>query len=250
MSPLNELFDKIFVLTIERNKDRHPSVKQNLKGIDFEFWYGIDVPKIFPNVAHVVDMPDEFFVENKIDKSFVSVMTKGQLGAYTSIKQMINEVQDKYQSVLIFEDDFVALKDDWQDILKKAYEELPPDWDILLAGYLYYGKGYQMSYSRHRRWLFKLYNSSKRILGLGGIVNPIPKKYSWHLDKSGTGLGGHAYCISSQGAKKLMQYLTPMKESGDVLIKKLIEQNLLNAYSVYPCLFEQNKVFGSKTELT
>jgi hypothetical protein len=33
-----------------------------------------------------------------------------------------------------------------------------------------------------------LYNSSKRILGLGGIVNPIPKKYSRHLDRSGTGL--------------------------------------------------------------
>jgi glycosyl transferase family 25 len=250
MSPLNALFDKIFVLTIERNKDRHPAVKQNLKGIDFEFWYGIDVPKLFPHVAHVIDMPDEFFVENEIDKSSVSVMTRGQLGAYTSIKQMINEVQDKYQSVLIFEDDFFPLRDDWQTILQSAYQELPREWDILLAGYLYYGRGYQMTYTRNRRWLFNLYNSSKKLLGLGGIVKPIPKTYSEHLDKSGTGLGGHAYCISKQGAGKLMRYLTPMKESGDVLIKKLIEQNLLNAYSVYPCLFEQNKSFGSKTELS
>jgi glycosyl transferase family 25 len=146
MSPLNKLFDKIFVLIIERNQDRHPSVKQNLKGIDFEFWYGFNVPRLFQMLL-TFDMPYEFFVKSKIDKSFVSVMTKGQLGAYTSIGQMIKEVQDKYQRVLIFEDDVVALKDDWQEILRKAYEELPQDWDLLLAGDLYYGKGYEMSYS-------------------------------------------------------------------------------------------------------
>lgn len=250
MSVLNKLFDKIYVLTIERNKDRHSCVKQNLKGIDFEFWYGIDIPQVFPHIDHVVNMPNDFFIENKIDKSYVIVWTKGQLGAYTSIRQMINEVKNKYKSVLIFEDDFTPIKKNWQKMLQKAYEELPANWDILLVGYLYDGTAYKLSYHRHLRWFFDIYNSAKKHLGLRGVVNSTPKKYSSHLDTSGTALGGHAYCLSDKGAKKLMQYLNPMRECGDILIKKLIEQNALNAYSVYPCLFQQNKSFGSKTEIS
>ena len=249
MSALNELFDKVFVLTIERNADRHPSVKENLKGVNFEFWYGMDVPVIFPDVQHVYQIPDDFFIKNNIDKSGVSVWTKGQLGAYASITKMISEVEEKYEQVLIFEDDFLTLSKDWQTILKKAVEELPEEWDILLIGYLYYGKAYKLVYRRSLRWIFNLYNSVKKYTGLAVVVKPAPKKYSHHLDTAGTALGGHAYAISNKGAKKLMQHLNPMRVTGDILVKKLIESEELNAYSVYPCLFTQNKLFASKTEV-
>ena len=249
MSVLNTIFDKIFVLTIERNAERHQSVKEHLTGTDFEFWYGIDVAKVFPNSDSVGLMPDAFFEEHRIDKSYVSAWTKGQLGAYTSIKNMISEVDKKYSRALIFEDDFVALKKDWQNILEKAVAELPDDWEILLVGYLYYGKGYKLCYNRKLRWIFNFYNFLKEYLGIKGFVRPTPKKYSTYLDLSGTALGGHAYALSNKGANKLMAHMTPMQKSGDILIKKLIENNEIEAYSVYPCLFGQNEKFGSKTEV-
>jgi len=250
MSVLNKIFDRVFVLTIERNADRHASVKKQLKDIDFDFWYGIDVPLVFPDAASVSQIPDSFFIENEIDKSFVSAWTKGQLGAYTSIAKMTKEVGDKYGQVLIFEDDFIALRENWQQVLAKAVAELPNDWDILLVGYLYYGKAYKLAYNRKLRWIFNIYNTAKKIAGRAGAVKPAPKTYSEHLDKSGTALGGHAYAISKKGARKLMQYLNPMQITGDILVKKLIEKGDLNAYSVYPCLFKQNESFGSKTEVS
>lgn len=249
MSVLNTIFDKVLVLTIQRNTDRHPSVKNHLKEVNFDFWYGIDVPKAFPGIEHVSGIPNDFFIDNTIDKSYVSAWTKGQLGAYTSIKQMVSEVDEKYESALIFEDDFVPVQKDWQKTLQMAVEELPEDWDILLVGYLYDGKGYQLCYNRKWRWLFNIYNGIKKCTGIKGFVKPTPKKYSTHLDRSGTCLGGHAYAISAKGAKMLMEHLTPMRKSGDILIKKLIEDKAIKAYSVYPCLFRQDDAFGSKTEV-
>ncbi len=77
----------------------------------------------------------------------------------------------------------------------------------------------------------------------------LPKKFSRHLDRSGVCYGGHAYCLSKKGAINLSKYLNPMKESGDVLVSKLIIEEKLNAYSVYPCLFLQNTKFESKTKI-
>lgn len=56
--------------------------------------------------------------------------------------------------------------------------------------------------------------------------------------------------LSKKGAKKLLQHLNPMQATGDILVKRLIENGELNAYSVYPCLFKQNESFGSKTEVS
>src|SRR4051794_21382124 len=131
MSVLNTIFDNVLVLTIPRNVDRHQAVTEILNGVKFQFWYGIDVPKLFPEVQYVSQMPDTFFSEHGINKSYVSAWTKGQLGAYTSIKQMVCEVAKKYESALIFEDDFIPLQEGWKMVLQKAYEELPADWDIL-----------------------------------------------------------------------------------------------------------------------
>jgi glycosyl transferase, family 25 len=249
MSKINQLFDKVYVLTIERNRDRHEAVNKHLNDTEFEFWYGIDIPQMFPDIEHVIQIPDTFFLNNKIDKKHVSAWTKGQLGAYLSIRNMIETVSTNHKCALMFEDDFVPVRLDWMEKVNAAIKDLPEDWDILLLGYFYYGKAYKLAYNRKLRFIPVLLNSlRKRLLGKN-VVKKLPKKISTNLDLAGTSLGGHAYCISKKGAEKLMSYMTPMKESGDVLISKLIQNDLINAYAVYPCLFDQNRVFKSKTEV-
>ena len=39
MDKLNEVFDKIFVLTIPSFTDRIENMKQRLEGVDYEFFY-------------------------------------------------------------------------------------------------------------------------------------------------------------------------------------------------------------------
>lgn len=249
-SNLDALFNKIYVLTIDRNYDRHPSVQKILEGMDFEFWYGFDTNRVFPDKKFVSDLPDVFFSKNNIDKEHVSWWTKGQLGAYFSIKNMIKHVaKSDYKQVLIFEDDFMPVEKKWPKKVFKAIEELPIDWDVLLLGYLYRGPSYKYAYYRSMRGIIKAWNYLKCFFKKENVA-VLPEKFSKNLDKSGVCTGGHAYCLSRKGAIYLSEFLDPMKESGDNLINKLIIEKKINAYSIYPCLFLQNSKFDSKTEVS
>ena len=246
---INKLVDKIYVLTIERNSDRHPNIRSILESMDFEFWYGLDAPRNFAGKKYVSDIEDQFFINNDIDKGHVSRLTVGQFGAYFSIKKMINHVAKcEYDKVLIFEDDILPLKTNWKNILSKSLEELPEDWDILLVGYVYDGRLYKHCYNRNMRFVVKTYNALRSLLKKKNVIGRFPAKFSKHLDASGYCMGGHAYCLSKNGAKLLSSYLSPMQDSGDVLISHLIVEKKIKAYSVYPCLFFQDRrKFGSKT---
>jgi len=244
------MFDKIYVLTIDRNNDRHPQVESILKDINFEYWYGFDARKNFPDKKFVCYIENDFFFENDIDKEYVSRMTVGQLGAYFSIKKMIDHIAScAYDKVLIFEDDMLPLRKDWKQVLQKAVAELPGDWDVLLAGYIYDGNLYKYARDRNMRPFIKGYNYLKNIFKPGNVIDKLPIKYSKHLDFAGYCTGGHAYCISKKGAKIISANLSPMRDSGDVLISRLITKNKIKAFSVYPCLFLQDRKFASKTEI-
>jgi|GEM_PF-2971642 len=248
-SEINRLVDKVYVLTIARNADRHPNVQSILKNIPFEFWIGFDAKVNFPKQKYVCDIQEEFFLSNDVDRKFAEGSTIGQFGAYLSIKKMIDHVaRSGYNRVLIFEDDMLPLKSNWESILQKALEELPADWDILLAGYLYDGTLYKYSYIRSLRIIVKTYNGLKSFFKKGKIIKRLPAKFTKHLDVSGYSTGGHAFCLSRKGATILSSYLTPMRDSGDLLISRLIVEEKIQAFSVYPCLFIQDNRFASKTK--
>lgn len=247
MNSLNGVIDRIYVLTIERNMDRHPNMKAILNNINFEFWYGVDAKQTFKGIKYVSEIGDDFFIRNNINKEHVSRLTLGQFGAYFSIKKMIDHIAiSGYNIVLNFEDDVKVLNDRWQIILKKAIEELPADWDLLLLGYNYDGLLYKYAYQRRFRMIIKLWYGLQNMVKKRGS-HKIPVKFSKHLDQSGFSMGGHAYCLSKKGASLLSSYLTPMRESGDILFSDLISENKIKAFSVYPCLFLQDPKFGSKT---
>lgn len=246
---INNLVDKIYVLTIERNSDRHPNVRSILKGTSFEFWYGLDARDEFNGKKYVSDIEDNFFIENEIDKGFASSSTIGQFGAYLSIKKMIDYIaKSEYEKVLLFEDDLLPLNKDWKNIFKKSFEELPGDWDILLLGYFYDGSLYKYSYKRYMRPIIKAYNRLRHFLKKKSLIRNLPLKFSKHLDISGYSMGGHAYCLSKKGAQLLSSYLSPMRDSGDLLISRLVVEKKIKAFSVYPCLFFQDRKFASKTD--
>ncbi len=244
---INTLFDKIFVLTINRNLKRRLIVDKNLKSIQFEYWFGFDLPSEFSNIKYVSDLSNEFFENNTLDKYSVKRMTKGQLGAYLSIKKIIEFIaSNDFKQVMIFEDDFNPLKKNWENILCNAIQELPNDWDILLVGYIYSGFSYKLAYYRTFRPLLKIWSWIKKIITNKPQII-LPNMFSNNLDTSGLCSGGHAFCLSHKGAILLSKHLNPMKMSGDELVCKLISEKKIKAYSVYPCLFSQNKLFESET---
>lgn len=247
MKKMKEIFDKIFVLTIKENADRHPSVKRILSDNTFEFWYGFNPKNEFKDAKYVRDIPIDFFNKNGIDFEYTTRFTMGQLGAYYSIKQMIDHIaENKYNLVLNFEDDMTPLKSNWEEILENAIAELPIGWDILLVGYNYNGRIYKLNYHRSLRIVYRIWNKITNLFRKNGAISP-PVKFSQHLDYSGYSTGGHAYCISKKGAEILSAHLKPMCSSGDVLVGELLLTKKIKVFCVYPCLFEQNSNFDSKT---
>ena len=64
---------------------------------------------------------------------------------------MIDNIAVNSQQAIIFEDDFIPINNDWQNILKCALSEIPADWDVLLLGYYYQGIMYNLAYHRPLR---------------------------------------------------------------------------------------------------
>lgn len=247
----SRFINKIFVLTIERNTERHPHVNAVLEGVDFQFWYGLDAPAFFKGKKHVAEIDDVFFIDNNVDKAHVSYLSIGQFGAYFSIRKMINHIAEKaYEATVIFEDDIQPLQKKWKLICEKAFTQLPDDWDILFLGYDYDGPIYKLYYKRHLRVALTAYYWLKKKINGWERINRYPKRFTRNLDISGFSMGGHAFCISKKGAALLSSHLNPMKDSGDVLLSQLIRENKIKAFSVYPCLFSQDRrKFGSKTRV-
>lgn len=236
MNPLNTIFDKVFVLTIERNRDRHPQVEAILEGVNFEYWYGYDIQTMFPGIESVYQIPQSFFDHHEIDKEFAKHYTRGQLGVYLSVKKMMEYISEqKLSQVLLFEDDFLPKKKDWQLRIQKAMRELPADYHVFLLGFYY------ASPSTTKRWL-------RPVVKLLKNIHPMTTMYSTYLDIPGDCTGGHAYVVSRAGADYLRTFYHPMQLTGDLLLAKLIREEKVNAYSIYPCLFDQDtKKFKSTT---
>jgi len=113
-------FEKIYLINLEERQDRLEKslINFNNYGIDnFERVDGIKIRK--ENYPYLEDRE------------------KCQLGCALSFYKTIEKAYEKkFNSILIFEDDFefIHSKDDTNLFLKKSIDNLPPDWDIFYLG--------------------------------------------------------------------------------------------------------------------
>lgn len=64
--PLNEFFDKVFIISIKRNEQRLYSFLQENKDLQVELFEGIDGKMLFPDIEFVSQFPGYFFEQNKL----------------------------------------------------------------------------------------------------------------------------------------------------------------------------------------
>jgi GR25 family glycosyltransferase involved in LPS biosynthesis len=118
MKILNEVFDKVFVLTTPYFEQRIQNMKERLEGCQYDFFYGAYGGDI--DVAHY--------------RSLGSRLTRGQLACalshYQICEKMVNENLD---NVLILEDD-CGFHDNIQS-LPEYYSQLPHNYGIFFLGY-------------------------------------------------------------------------------------------------------------------
>ncbi len=118
MKILNEIFDKILVITIPSFSDRIENMKKRLDGVEYEFFYG----------AYGRDIDVEYY------RSRGSRLTRGQLGCALSHYKIYQKmVDDDLDNVLILEDDCVFSQNIVE--LEQYYSQLPENYSVFYLGY-------------------------------------------------------------------------------------------------------------------
>ena len=100
---LQKYFDKIFVITLDRAKDRQESTRKYLDGIAFDFFFGAD--KLQMDLPTMIK--EGIYDEGKAKQMnrYGKKMVLGHIACSLSHLNLYKHiVENKYQRVLIFED--------------------------------------------------------------------------------------------------------------------------------------------------
>lgn len=233
-SILNEYYDHIYVLTLERAKSRQEKISNSLKGLNYEFWLGKDKANFDVEELKAAGIYDEAAAK-KIHR-YNKPMNPGQIGCSWSHRCIYEDVLAKgYNRVLIFEDDALPEPSALQHT-QQIVDELPKDADLLFWGY-----GDQYVPGKISR-LTQLVYHVQHSLGLlkwnhTMISNLYPKPFSEHLFTAGFHDFTYAYAITREGAAKLLELQTPIKYIADNLLAWACTNKWVNGY------ITRNKVF-------
>ena len=231
---LNQYYDHIYVLTLERAKNRQQKIQESLKGLNYEFWMGKDKAHFDVETLKQQGIYDEAGAR-KIHR-YNKPMNAGQIGCSWSHRCIYEDIIAKgYQRALIFEDDALPNPEallHTQQIL----DELPADADLLFWGY---GDQYPPgSFSRFKQIAYHVQHA----LGLlkwnhKMIAHLYPKPFSEHLFTAGFHDFTYAYAVTRAGAEKLLQLQTPVKYIADNLLAWACTNGWVKGY------ITRNKVF-------
>lgn len=247
--PFNEYFEKVYVISIQRNKDRLATFIRLHPNLIFEVFEGVDGKELFPELQHVWMFPIEFFTKHDLLYERCRHWNKGQLGCAMSNLMVQKKIIEKnLNRVLILEDDAFIINNRL-DFFANALDELPPDWDLF---YLGFNPPSKWSENRFTRFVLRIKHIIQPRYTEDLSSGDFRKRYfsssfSRHLNKPGVYAGTHAYALSFEGAKKVVQLDTPLQYGFDTTLMYANYNKLLNSYSLKKQLIIPNDNF--KTSL-
>jgi glycosyl transferase family 25 len=109
-TPLNNFFDFIYIITLERATERQQKITEPLEGLNYTFFYGVDKKDL--TLDHLIESgiyDEKKAIElNRYDKP----MNTGQVGCSWSHRLVYEDMlKNGYRKVLILEDDVVPNKE-------------------------------------------------------------------------------------------------------------------------------------------
>jgi GR25 family glycosyltransferase involved in LPS biosynthesis len=203
-------FSKVFVINMAKDTHRMRQVAQELQKSHTIFER---IEGLTPNTI------DRYELQKSVSpfcRMFCTNATVGCALTHHVLWQKI--VADDLSSALILEDD-VYFVEGWQQILHDAVAQLPRNWDML-----YLGCGGLCDKEQIKNPLMKVFVPFRSPNG--------STKVSDNLFVPGFPLLTHAYAVSAQGCRKLLQAIDKIKFHIDFLIAS--NQNALNIYACHP----------------
>lgn len=235
--PLNNFFDKIYVITLKRATDRHLHIQQELDGLQYSLFYGAD--KMDLNLEQLA-LQQEYDPELAIKKNVMHKrMTAGEVGCSISHRMIYQEViKHQYNKVLILEDDVVI---DRKNILlfETISKELPDNWQLWYLGYTKNVTPPANAVAKKLFYHFCYSLGIKRTLNHTVINHLYPTPYTALLQKAGFHDCTHAYAVTNEAASILLKQQTPVQYTADNLLAFTCGNNLLQAFISIPVLINQ-----------
>ena len=224
---LNEFFDARWVLSIPRNSERHPAIREQLQGLDFEFFWGVDGKALAENDPRY-DLPRA----RSFYKRGVHV---NELACTMSHLVIFQAILDKgLERVLILEDDAVPIRRHFHWV-PRCLMSLPAGWELF---YLGYRDGELRGFAREAQELFGKRRDETEIVSRSvgkGIRTAALHDFT------------HAYAVTREGARKLLEGGYPVYHTADGWLEENVRGRKVNAYIGVPKLFAQRS--GLKTSL-
>ena len=235
--PINNFFDKIYVITLKRATERHLHIQQELEGLQYSLFYGAD--------KNELDL-EELALQNQYDPKLAikknimhKRMTAGEVGCSLSHKMIYEEViKHNYNKVLILEDDVVI---DRKNIMlfDSISKELPGNWQLWYLGYTKNETPPANAVTKKLFYHFCYSLGIKRTLNHTVINHLYPAPYTAHLQRAGFHDCTHAYAITNDAARILLKQQTPVQYTADNLLAFTCANYLLRAFISTPALINQ-----------
>ena len=241
---LNNTFDKIYIMTLERSVNRHPVFKKRLEGLDYEIFWGVDgqkldIKKLEEQGLYNSDKARAIKRELKLQPRDLSLSILGCALSHVGIYKDV--VKNGYEKILIMEDD-VTVDKSKNGYLQRAVKELPPDWELLYLGYLHNNNDMSLQAKLRNRLIYPLLNS----LGYKQY-NPqtyrckFPRQWSDHLELAGFHYGAHAYGVTLDGVKKILNEQTPIVREADNALSEMCMHERIRAFRIKERVFYQDR---------
>lgn len=197
---INEYFDKIYCINLERRKDRWSKVSQQFIQfkINVEKWTAVDGENISDELFQTFN-PKNITGEEASEKGIVE--NKNSIGCLLSHLEVIKDARSKgYKKILIFEDD-VIIGDDFLDRIKEIVDI---NWKLLYVGCSQFN------------W------------------NKLEYKDNFYLSKNS--LGTFGYCLDISTYDDIISLLENRNniKSVDNLLSDFQNNNYGNCYTIYP----------------
>ncbi|MEQ8715928.1 MAG: glycosyltransferase family 25 protein [Cyclobacteriaceae bacterium] len=234
---INDYFDKVYVVTIPRLKDRQAHMNLLLEGLDFEFINGTD--------KHELDVKDfETLYDEKEHlrlSRFKKPLRPGEIACALSHLQVYqNAVENGFERVLVLEDD-IDIVEAHLSQLAVFLEHLPKKWELAYLGYWKNEKRPKLAWVKQFGYvLLSIVGFHK--WSVRRILNTYPKPIDEEVLESGNHEGAYAYAVSLGGCKKLLAYNRPIKLNADNLFSHLATNRYLKAY------ISAKKIFAHRSQ--
>lgn len=227
---LQEFFDCIYVVSIERNAARREMLERDLEGLSLTYIPGVDGHRLS------AEQISEDYDEELAKSSYGRALSVGQLGCSLSHRQIhADMVRRGLDNALIIEDDAVPCLDSLAAI-DPMLAQLPDDWDFL---YLF------TSRKAETPWLWKKVDYLYPLLNRTGIrkydMAKVRKSYSRAFSPNLRIAGQHwqtlSYALTRRTAERMLEIQTPVRAVADDLTRAICATDGIRAFLAEPNIF-------------